>query len=355
MEKYYSLKGIKKLNCEYNILLGERANGKSYSVKDEVLKNAWQNKEEFIYLRRWREDIRRVSIINYFADMDIKKYTKGNYDSIEVYQGGIYFANEKPDGKKERGQLIGHAIPLTGETHFKSQLFPKVSTVIYEEFITDSGYLRNEPDTLMSLISTIFRRRSGRVFLIGNTMSRVCPYFSAWQLENVPRQKMGTIEIYKFNTKRLDENNEPVIINIAVEYCESTSTSSMIFGSTSSMAVGGAWQTENQNTFTEPIEHLKKFYKILFEHDTFKFCILLVTGKDKIPFLAVYPYTKKVNVKDFNRIISNKLYMTRFYSECLDVITKYDNLFLQLLKQNKIQFSDNLTGTEFYRILKERS
>lgn len=94
MEKYYSLKGIKKLNCEYNILLGERANGKSYSVKDEVLKNAWQNKEEFIYLRRWKEDIRRVSIVNYFADMDIKniqgvvmirlKFTKVKY-SFPLY------------------------------------------------------------------------------------------------------------------------------------------------------------------------------------------------------------------------------------------------------------------------------
>lgn len=354
MEKYYSLKGIKKLNCEYNILLGERANGKSYSVKDEVLKNAWQNKEEFIYLRRWKEDIRRVSIVNYFADMDIKKYTRGCYDSIEVYQSEIFFSTLQPDGKKKRGMRIGHAIPLTGETHFKSQLFPRVTTVIFEEFITDSGYLRNEPDTLMSLVSTVFRRRIGRVFLIGNTISRVCPYFSAWQLENVPRQKQGTIEVYKYNTLRTDENGELVIINIAVEYCESSSNSSMIFGSTSSMAVGGAWQTEKHNTFSEPLEHLKKYYHVLIQRDNFKFSVYIVTGKENVPYLAVHPYTKKIEIKNFDRIFSDRLYLTPAYSESLVPITKYDTLFFKLLNEGKIQFSDNLTGTEFYRILKER-
>lgn len=353
MEKYYSLKALKKLNCEYNILLGERSNGKSYSVKDEVLRNAWNNKEEFIYLRRWREDVKGSYVINYFADMDIKKYTRGVYDSIVVFQSQIYFANEQPNGKKEKGMRIGHCVPLTGETHFKSQLFPKVTTVIFEEFITDSGYLKKEPTSLMSLISTIFRRRKGTVYMIGNTMSRVCPYFSEWQLENVPRQKQGTIEIYKYDTKRIDENGDSVLITIAVEYCANTTTSAMIFGSTSGMAVGGQWQTEKQNTFDEPLAHLIKYYKVLYEYDNFKFCLLIVKGKENIPYIAVYPYTKS-DISQFDRIISDKLYLTRNYSNNLTVLCKYDRLLIDLINTGKIQFSDNLTGTEFYRILKER-
>ena len=36
-QKYYSIDKIKKLDCEYNILLGERSNGKSYAVKQNAL------------------------------------------------------------------------------------------------------------------------------------------------------------------------------------------------------------------------------------------------------------------------------------------------------------------------------
>lgn len=41
-QKYYSLKRILKENAEYNLLLGERSNGKSYATKEHCVRKAYE-------------------------------------------------------------------------------------------------------------------------------------------------------------------------------------------------------------------------------------------------------------------------------------------------------------------------
>lgn len=94
--------------------------------------------------------------------------------------------------------------------------------ILYEEFITDNSYLYDEPRQLQQFVSTVARSEKLTVILIGNTLSRVCPYFSEWCLEGVLKQKQGTIEIYHFHT-------EKGIVDIAVEYCANADTSENMF------------------------------------------------------------------------------------------------------------------------------
>ena len=37
MKKYYSLKKIMSENADYNIIIGERSNGKTYAVLEKIL------------------------------------------------------------------------------------------------------------------------------------------------------------------------------------------------------------------------------------------------------------------------------------------------------------------------------
>ena len=73
--KYYNISNMLKTNADYMMLLGQRANGKSYQAKTTVLKNAYENNRKFIYLRRWKEDIKAKAVTAYFGDIDIKKIT----------------------------------------------------------------------------------------------------------------------------------------------------------------------------------------------------------------------------------------------------------------------------------------
>ena len=90
--EYYKIANLLKTEAAYMILLGMRANGKSYAAKETVLRDAYENGVNFVYLRRWREDIKRASVEAYFADMPIEKITVGEYNTVIAWQGSLYFA-----------------------------------------------------------------------------------------------------------------------------------------------------------------------------------------------------------------------------------------------------------------------
>ena len=138
-KEYYNIKNLLSTNAQYLMLLGERANGKSYQVKKTVLERAYRGIEEntglFVYLRRWREDIKIGNVTSYFDDMPIDKITKGEYETVTCFQGYIYFANIEED-KIKRGARIGRYCALNETARYKSNVFKGYESIVYEEFIT---------------------------------------------------------------------------------------------------------------------------------------------------------------------------------------------------------------------------
>lgn len=350
-QKYYSNSKIKELGCQYNILLGERANGKSYSVKDSSLRDAYNGMGTLIYLRRWQLETKTVDVMRYFADCDIRGITDGKYSKVICYRSELYFGNVDDDGKDVRGLKCGDVMNLSGATHYKSQSFPNTLNVIFEEFITKDLYLDNEPYELMELISTIARRRQIYVWLIGNTISRQCPYFSCWSLDKVLKQKQGTIDVYNWYTNQLDENGKDITIRIAVEYCESTGyTNKMFFGKKADSITTGVWESQEHPKLYTDSKHFTMNYELMVKYLDISYVLQLLTNNDTgEPVVYVYPYTKnrrinRVIQQDFNASfnVSNKL---------LDRIAP-ERVIRDLIKLNKICYSDNLTGTEFNNMLK---
>jgi len=350
-KEYYSLKNMLEVEADYSILLGEKSNGKSYAVKKFCIEDYWKNGNEFVYMRRYQFDVKTADVMAYFADAPVAEITKGKYTCINVYQGSIYLANHDDETNKyANGPKIGRAVYLSGYHHYASQAFPGVQNIIFEEFITDSLYLDNEPDTLQRFVSTILRDRNGRVFLCGNTINRVCPYFSHWSLRNVLKQAQGTIDVYSFERELADEGT--AITKIAVELCKSSNTPSrMFFGKTANFITGGKWDSHEHPKLPRPKEEYVLLYELLFEDGEFHFVLQLLVNEDGGMIVYVYPFT---GTRRFLRKITSSFSDDPFITSKFNPEIYAEELMLKLIRESKVCFSDNLTGTDFEMVLKNR-
>lgn len=347
-KKYYDIKNLIATKAQYMMLLGERANGKSYQTKKYCLEQAYKGindgKGLFVYLRRWREDIKISNVTSYFDDMPIDKITKGEYDIVTCFQGYIYFASIE-DEKIKRGARIGRYCALNETERYKSNVFRGYDNMIFEEFITDNIYLNDEPNKLQHFVSTVFRDRQGTVFLIGNTLSRVCPYFAEWCLDNVLRQKQGEIDIYHFNT--LDSGT----VDIAVEYCANAATENkMFFGNSAKNIVGGVWESKEMPKLPRKLSEYEKLYEILVIYQKFRFMLEFLFEPKNGGFCCfVYPQTKNRYVE---RVISDKASDKPNTTYGLNMDNKIESMINTCFKQAKVFYSDNLTGSDFANVNK---
>ena len=57
--EFYSLDEINKRDADYNIIIGERSNGKTYSCLELILNNYFKKGEQGAIIRRWDLDLKR--------------------------------------------------------------------------------------------------------------------------------------------------------------------------------------------------------------------------------------------------------------------------------------------------------
>lgn len=366
LQEHYSIRELLLRKALYNLILGQRSNGKSYAVKDMSLYEAYTGldyithkplgKRRYLaYIRRWKEELKASDVESYFDDMPIAKLTNNEYDCVSVWRSDIYLAKLNDEGKKDRGMKIGHCFCLTSATHYKSLTYPDILNLIFEEFLTDM-YLPREVENLESIVSTIARSEEVHVYMIGNTISRLCPYFREWELTNCLKQKQGTIDIYKKKSPAWDPKSESWIENIiliAVEYCQQNlKTGIMSFGRASRSINGGEWECDEQPHLPKKFNEYNLKYKILFKSGDFAFMVTLLQDNEKRELtLYCYPASETSSAK---RVVSDDYSMDRFHTNHLTPLTKYDKIVIDLLNVGKICFSDNLTGTEFYTLLNNR-
>ena len=81
--KYYVLKDILTKNAEYNIIIGERSNGKTYSCLKYAIEQYILSGKQSAYVRRWKDDIigkRAESVFSAIvSNEEVFNITKGKY------------------------------------------------------------------------------------------------------------------------------------------------------------------------------------------------------------------------------------------------------------------------------------
>lgn len=341
-KKYYNIANLLDTKAQYMILLGQRANGKSYQCKLTVLEDAYNHNRWFVYLRRYKADIKAKAVEAYFEDMDIPAITHNEYEGIIAWSGSIYFYLTNDKGEIVKGPEIGRYCSLHEYERYKSWAFTDFDYIIYEEFITDGAYLPDEPRQLQQFVSTVARHRNITVFLVGNTLSRVCPYFHEWCLEGVLKQKLGTIEIYHFH---LDDQT----IDIAVEYCANADyKSKMFFGQAAKQIVSGEWDTKDFPKLPRKQNEYEAVYEVLVEYQAFKFVLtLLIEPNEGGAIVFVYPFTgsRKILRKITEQFSDNPLISAR-----LDMNKRPEAMIANCFRLGKVCYSDNLTGSDFKHV-----
>lgn len=215
---YYSLDRILKENADYNIIFGERSNGKTtavlrYALEDHI-KSGYIN--QLAIFRRWAEDFKGKNGSQMFSGIIalgwVEQLTKGKFNTIIYYSQKWYLAKFDENGEKEYSApdpfCLGFSI--ASEEHYKSTAYPNVKTILFDEFITRSYYLPNEFIFFQNLLSTVIRLRDDvKIFMCGNTINKYCPYFNEMGLTNIQKQEPGTIDVYTYGDTEL---------KVAVEY-----------------------------------------------------------------------------------------------------------------------------------------
>lgn len=104
---HYNLDNIDKQNANFNLIYGEKSNGKSYQVKHKKAIDPYiENHERFILMRRWADDLTSGWIEKYFSDVDIQKKTNKKYNCITMYRRELYFSILDENYKIKRGEKI---------------------------------------------------------------------------------------------------------------------------------------------------------------------------------------------------------------------------------------------------------
>lgn len=169
--KYYDITNILSYNKFLNFLIGHRGVGKTFGFKKWCIDDFLKHKNKFVWVRRYEAETKKAKN-SFFRDIQFKypniKFTvKGNNES------GSFYA----DGKE-----IGYYLTLSMQQKYKSNPFPDVDKIIFDEFIIMKGaihYIPNEVVNLLELIDTIFRDRDNvrGVFCLANNISFNNPYF----------------------------------------------------------------------------------------------------------------------------------------------------------------------------------
>lgn len=336
-------------NAQFYLIMGQKSNGKSYQVKHkEAVLHYLNTKMKFVLLRRWREDISTSWIEKYFSDVDIEKITNGKYNAITTYRKDIYLSNILPDLKVKRGEMIGTCIPLSGEQHYSSASFLDYDRIIFEEFMERGFYLPHESEKLEILYNTIDRGRGiTKCYMVGNTISRVCPYLNDWKiLDTIRSMKQGDIVEVKTGNK-IKVNNQEIDTSLVIEYCKALDGANKIaFGSAKSMIDGGAWQTSNQPKLTTSKNDYKMMLRIGFDYKGFRFIGEFLTKKD-VYLWFIYPYSKEfTNIIVFSDVVKqSKYYFRDIYNMPLN--RELGSFLERTFRESNIFFSDDLCGTDF--------
>ena len=354
---YYNLDPILKKKAVYNVIFGERSNGKTYATLKHGLEQYFKDGSQIAYIRRWKEDItgkRGQAVFSALVENnEIVKLSNGKFTGIHYYTGRFFLCNYD-NGKPiyNDNDVIGFLFALTDVEHDKSTSYPKVNNIIFDEFLTNKLYLPDEFVTFMNVVSTIIRRRETvKIFMLGNTVNKYCPYFNEMGLTNIQTMLQGNIDLYNYGESGL---------TVAVEYCktdksEQRKESKKYFAFNNpklQMITGGAWELAIYPHLPmkyKPIDVLLTYY-IDFADNIYS-CEII--EKDGITF--TYIHEKTTPIKDLENSLIYSLQHNpkpNYNRNILSPITKIQKKIRWYFITHNVFYQNNNVGDGVSNYLK---
>lgn len=237
MTKFYSLKNILNTKSDFNLIVGQRSNGKTYACCKYMLEEYKRTKKRFAYIRRWAEDLkgyRAEQLLEPLSAVVCSLFGDDYY--IRYYRHKYYLCN----GADEKIDVIGYALALSEASHTKSVAYTNIGTIFFDEFIQMSGErtLVDERAKFENTLSTLIRFNTVKIFMCANTVSKFSPYFVYFGID-INKVKQGTII-----TKEIPTDDDKGVLRVSLEYCEYNKDIGKKAGkyTTSNMIKTGAWE-----------------------------------------------------------------------------------------------------------------
>lgn len=350
---YYDYTEILAQGAVYNLIIGQRSNGKTFGACRKILEEYLATGTPSAYIRRLEEQIKPKNIEALFNPHCkwIDEQTKHKYNAVVYRAGGFYLARFELSEKTGRYIKLAqdrapfcrcYAIATADTT--KGQDAGPVKYVVFDEFMTRKYYLVNEFIAYQNLLSSIIRdRQDVTIIMLANTVNKYCPYFAEMGLREIADQDQGTIAVYTAGTSET---------KIAVEYCasddEQTKKVSSYFcfdNPQLNMISTGAWEIASYRHAPEDTGD----YNIIF-------CFFVVFGGKMAqgdiymykgyPIIVFHKKTSELRKIDTSLIFfeendsGNPLHQISLAAG----ETRAHKLIRQILKQNKFFFDSNDTG-----------
>lgn len=164
---YWNINRSLSYNSLFHFIVGNRGAGKTYGFKKYAINDFLKTGRQFIYTRRYEKELKKT-IGNFFNDI---KHEFPD-DEFSVKGDKLYINKE----------LAGWGVALSTAKILKSNSFPNVNKIGFDEFILDKGhhrYLSDEVINFLEFYETVARTREDvRVWFLSNAITMSNPYFS---------------------------------------------------------------------------------------------------------------------------------------------------------------------------------
>lgn len=354
--KYYSSKNIRNTEATYMMVFGERSNGKTYDIlggEDGILWNYCKRGEKGAILRRYQEDIVTRQCEQFFRPIVqnglVYQYSNGEWTDV-WYRSGQFFLcryDEEHDKIVKDVEPFCYAYAISQMEHDKGGADPKITTVLFDEFITRSVYLREEFVLFQNCLSTIIRQRDNvKIFMLGNTVSQYCPYFQEMGLTRIKNMRPGDIDVYSYGNSKL---------KVAVEFADSPSKkgkpSDFYFAFdnprlqmiTGGNGKGGVWEMAIYPHC--PMEFspkdIRNIFFIIFDADIYQ-CEIVV--KDGNSFLFIHRKTTPLKAPEKDLIYSKVSDVRPNWKRSLKGSDAVSRKIMSFFNDSKVFYQDNEVG-----------
>ncbi len=221
LNDYYSADKILAEGSTYNVIIGQRSNGKTFDCVSRALEEFIKEDNPSVYIRRYDESITPANIFKlcgvHIKDLEIM--SDGEYNNFDYKKKTFYCTHvDQSTGKVDkRSEPFLYCVGLNSWEHKKGQDRGFVKYVIFDEFLTRDTYLNDEYAKFMNLLSSVIRDRLGTIiFMLGNTVNKFCPYFQKFNID-MKDIKQGYIYNFKYGETTL-----------SLEYCREYGNTSKV-------------------------------------------------------------------------------------------------------------------------------
>lgn len=171
---WYDKQQLLSHNKIMNMVLSNRGGGKTFHFTRWGIDDFKKTKHQTVWVRRYQTEIDEMLLNGKFFDA-VREYYPNDELTIEGNTGLI------------NGEVAFYFVALSTSRQLKSNNYPFVNKIIYDEFIIDKGrvtYLKSEVEVFLDLYETIARTRDNvRAVLLANSITIVNPYFLFWNIK----------------------------------------------------------------------------------------------------------------------------------------------------------------------------